>query len=292
VPWRFRMGLRRWVAARVRARNTARWPIYEPAGVPPRNFPGWPEQKRFALVLTHDVEGQTGMLRCRRLAELDGQYGFQAAFNFVPEGEYRTPDKLRYWLKEQGLEVGVHDLRHDGRLYASRKVFQQHAARINQYLQRWEASGFRSGFMLRNLDWLHDLNIAYDSSTFDTDPFEPQPDGAHTIFPFWRAGPDGKPGYMELPYTLAQDSTLFLVLAERGIDIWKQKLDWIAARGGMALLNVHPDYMCFEGTSGPREYAAGLYAEFLEHVRSNYAGQYWHALPRDVAAYTRRTLAV
>jgi len=24
----------------------------------------------------------------------------------------------------------------------------------------------------------------YDSSTFDTDPFEPQPDGRHTMFPF------------------------------------------------------------------------------------------------------------
>jgi hypothetical protein len=39
--------------------------------------------------------------------------------------------------------------------------------------------------MLRNLDWLGDLNIQYDGSTFDTDPFEPQPDGAGTIFPFW-----------------------------------------------------------------------------------------------------------
>ena len=29
------------------------------------------------------------------------------------------------------------------------------------------------------------LNIAYDASTFDTDPFEPQPDGVNTIFPFW-----------------------------------------------------------------------------------------------------------
>ena len=38
--------------------------------------------------------------------------------------------------------------------------------------------------MLRNLDWLHDLDVQYDASTFDTDPFEPQPDGRHTMFPF------------------------------------------------------------------------------------------------------------
>lgn len=46
------------------------------------------------------------------------------------------------------------------------------------------AVGFRSGFMLRQLDWLHDLNVLYDTSTFDTDPFEPQPEGSRTIFPF------------------------------------------------------------------------------------------------------------
>ena len=49
--------------------------------------------------------------------------------------------------------------------------------RINGYAREWGASGFRSGFMLRNLDWLHDLDVQYDASTFDTDPFEPQPDG-------------------------------------------------------------------------------------------------------------------
>jgi hypothetical protein len=38
-------------------------------------------------------------------------------------------------------------------------------------------------------DWLHQLNIEYDLSTFDTDPFEPQPEGRHTIFPFWVPAP-------------------------------------------------------------------------------------------------------
>jgi hypothetical protein len=44
--------------------------------------------------------------------------------------------------------------------------------------------------MLRNLDWLHDLDVQYDASTFDTDPFEPQPDGRHTMFPFWMPRPN------------------------------------------------------------------------------------------------------
>ena len=55
--------------------------------------------------------------------------------------------------------------------------------------------------MFRNLDWYHQLEVGYDASTFDTDPFEPQADGAGTIFPFWVRSPAeaGRPGYVELP---------------------------------------------------------------------------------------------
>lgn len=35
-----------------------------------------------------------------------------------------------------------------------------------------------------NLEWIGELDIEYDLSTFDTDPFMPQPDGVGTIFPF------------------------------------------------------------------------------------------------------------
>src|SRR5262249_6552376 len=150
----------------------------------------------------------------------------------------RVSDELRHWLAERGFEVGVHDHRHDGLLYCSWKRFKESAARINHYLKSWNAVGFRSGFMMRVLRWVGELDALYDSSTFDTDVFEPQPDGAHTIFPFWVSKPQGG-GYVELPYTLAQDSTLFLVLQERSTQVWQEKLAWIAARGGMALMNVH-----------------------------------------------------
>ena len=97
------------------------------------------------------------------------------------------------------------------------------------------------------------LNIEYDSSTFDTDPFEAQPDGVKSVFPFWVAGISPRVGYVELPYTLPQDFTLFILLKEKDITIWKQKLSWIAKKGGMALVITHPDYMNFDGRElGPR----------------------------------------
>jgi hypothetical protein len=86
-----------------------------------------------------------------------------------------------------------------------------------------------------------------DASTFDTDPFEPQPEGMGTIFPFWVHDGSKTKGFVEIPYTLPQDFTLFVLMREKNIDIWKKKLDWIVEKGGMALLITHPDYMIFGG---------------------------------------------
>ena len=110
----------------------------------------------------------------------------------------------------------------------------------------------------------------------------------NTIFPFWVPGLDGK-GYVELPYTLIQDFSLFIVLRERRIDIWKRKLEWIVQRGGMALLIVHPDYVNLSGEDIARdELSVDLYRGFLAHLRDNYAGQYWQPLPREIAKYVAR----
>jgi hypothetical protein len=140
--------------------------------------------------------------------------------------------------------------------------------------------------MYHHLDWLHDLDIEYDASTFDMDPFEPQPDGMHTIFPFYVPNGNKSGGYVELPYTLPQDFTLFILMRNRTTEIWEQKLDWIVRNDGMALMITHPDYMHFGGVESLySEYPADLYREFLEHLRSAYKGQYWHVLPRDIARF-------
>jgi glycosyltransferase involved in cell wall biosynthesis len=262
------------------------WPINRLAGATPRWWSEWPNDKKFAFVLTHDAEGQTGLDRCRELAEMELSVGFRSCFNFVPEGEYRTPRSLRDYLTGSGFEIGVHDFRHDGRLFSSRRRFKRHAQRINQYLQEWGAVGFRSAFMLHNFDWLRDLNILYDASSFDTDPFEPQPDGVNTIFPLWVDRGAGS-GYVELPYTLPQDSTLFLLLRQSGIDTWIEKLEWVAQHGGLALVNVHPDYLSFSGRVGSSEYTAQLYQKFLEYVAKRYRYEAWFALPKEVAAHVR-----
>jgi glycosyltransferase involved in cell wall biosynthesis len=285
IPWRIRLAVRRWRADFKRGRYSAVWPIDERSGATPPGWPGWPDGKRFALVLTHDVEGSKGLARIERLMSLELEYGFRSSFNLVPEGEYRVTAELRDTLDRAGFEVGVHGLKHDGKLYNSKAGFATRAARIREYLKEWNVVGFRSPLMQHKLAWLHQLGVEYDASTFDTDPFEPEPDGTGTIFPFWVCGSNDD-GYVELPYTLPQDFALFKVLREPNIDIWKRKIDWIAEHGGMALLNTHPDYMCFDGAKPERdEYPVSHYREFLSYVREKYEGTFWSALPRDVSRF-------
>jgi hypothetical protein len=59
----------------------------------------------------------------------------------------------------------------------------------------------------------------------------------------------------------------------------------VARCGGLALINVHPDYMNFDRTPSSMEYDAGLYRAFLDYVTREYGDRCWCALPRDVASY-------
>ena len=131
LPRGLRWAMRRQRAVGIRRRHASIWPIDESVAATPTGWPGWPEGKRAAFVLTHDVEGQEGVDQVRALAELEMRYGFRSCFNFIPEGDYRVPDSLREWLTDNGFEVGVHDLNHDGKLYHSRAGFSLKARRIN-----------------------------------------------------------------------------------------------------------------------------------------------------------------
>jgi glycosyltransferase involved in cell wall biosynthesis len=285
IPRRLQMGIRRFIVERKRMLLADVWPIDYRAGTHPPGWNGWPSGKKFALVLTHDVETARGQDNVRALMELEEKFGFRSSFGFVPE-RYPVSQELLDHLGGRGFEVTVHGLVHDGRYYRSNRIFRDRAERINHYLKQWKAVGFRTPSMHHNLDWLHLLDIRYDSSTFDTDPFEPQPDSVRTIFPFLIGNGIPGRGYVELPYTLPQDFTLFVTMKEQTIDIWKRKLDWIAEHGGMALLLTHPDYMTLAPVTTFRDtYPIHLYEELLAYVRERYDDQYWHVLPRDIADY-------
>lgn len=286
IPRRLQIYIRRLIVQYQIAKYRSVWPIDEKAGMKPPEWRGWPDGKKFALVLTHDVDTKEGQRKCLDLMKLDAALGFRSSFNFVPLRYSVLPDILDI-LRTRGFEVGVHGLYHDGKYYISKQVFSARAARINHFLKEWQAVGYRAPSMYHKLEWFHELEIEYDASTFDTDPFEPHSVGVCRIFPFHVKNPAAQRGYIELPYTLPQDFSLFILMQNKNIDIWKQKLNWIVERGGMVLINTHPDYMDFNGDKSIEGYPAQYYQEFLRHIRERYDGQYWHALPRDVARFWR-----
>ena len=265
------------------------WPILPGSEKKPGNWKGWPDGKEFAFVLTHDVELRRGHDRCRELLELEKKLGFKSSFNFVAE-RYKVDKELREFIVSEGFEVGIHGIKHDGKKFKNRKIFSERAKKINYYIKEWNIVGFRAPAVQHNLEWIGELDIEYDLSTFDTDPFEPQPDGVGTIYPFLVERKNGQPGYVELPYTLDQDFTLFILMKESSPRIWIDKLNWIAENGGMALVIIHPDYVNFNNVRKSEEYPVEFYYNFLKYVKENYEGKYWNALPREVAVYYRNMI--
>jgi hypothetical protein len=66
-------------------------------------------------------------------------------------------------------------------------------------------------------------------------------------------------------------------------------LDWIAEKGGMALVVTHPDYMNFDGNKlRLEEFPVDYYSEFLNYIKTEYDGQYWQALPKEIARFYKK----
>ena len=229
----------------------------------------WPNKHQFALVLTHDIETAEGQAFVRKVADMEENLGFRSSFNFVLE-RYPLVFNLIQELRERGFEVGCHGLKHDGILFSNQKEFMKRVAKINKHIKEYRMAGFRAPLTHRNPEWMQALEIEYDLSFFDTDPFEPIPGGTMSIWPFFIGH------FVELPYTLVQDYTLTSVLGETTPRLWLEKVDFIKKFHGMALLNSHPDYL-----NDPNSFR--VYAEFLETMKKN--EEYWHALPCDVASW-------
>jgi peptidoglycan/xylan/chitin deacetylase (PgdA/CDA1 family) len=231
----------------------------------------WPDHRAFAFVLTHDVETAEGMQRILQIADLEEELGFRSSWNFVPF-RYAIDRRLLRELADRGFEIGVHGYNHDGKLFTSRAEFDRRVPAINRALRSWGAVGFRAPMVHRNLRWMQSLEIQYDASCFDADPYQAMPGGVGGVWPFIAGR------FVELPYTFPQDHTLLVVRNERGGQLWSEKLAYLAALNGMALVITHPDYL-----NSPLRLES--YRRLLCGARE-LAGM-WHALPHQVAAWWR-----
>ena len=232
----------------------------------------YPDPYKTSIVLTHDVETQKGYDFIPRVIELERLYGFHSSWNLVAY-KYRLHREVTDFIKATGNEIGIHGYNHDGTDYYSERRFLHRAVHVNEALKRFGAVGFRSPQVHRNLRWLQHLDILYDASCFDYDPYQPFPGGTGCIWPFMA----GK--FVELPYTIPQDHVLFYLVRKKGIAIWKEKAKWVAANHGMILTLTHPDYL-MEGDHLRR------YEEFLGYLKE--FPHAWHCLPREMADWYKK----
>ncbi|MBK9282704.1 MAG: polysaccharide deacetylase family protein [Sphingobacteriaceae bacterium] len=229
----------------------------------------YPQSFASALILTHDVEEQNGFDFIPNVLELEEKYGFKSAWNIVPY-KYKLDEGIIKLIQDSGHEIGIHGYNHDGKLYYSEKIFNYRASFINEAIKKYNAVGFRSPQVHRNLMWLQKLDIKYDASCFDYDPFQPFPGGTGSIWPFIV----GK--FVELPYTLPQDHTLFYVLKVKDINIWKRKAEWLLKNNGMILALTHPDYLINKNH-------LKFYEELLDYL--NTIENTWKCLPKDMSLW-------
>jgi hypothetical protein len=129
--------------------------------------------------------------------------------------------------------------------------------------------------MYRNQDWYDAFNFSYDMSVPNVAHLEPQRGGCCTVMPYFI----GK--VLELPLTTIQDYSLFHILGDYSIDLWKSQIDLILKRNGLVSFIVHPDYVIDKR-------AQQVYAALLRHIAQlRDDGKIWVALPNEVNQWWR-----
>jgi len=128
-------------------------------------------------------------------------------------------------------------LNHDGHRYKEYGQFLKRAAIINSYAEEYGATGFRAGPAYRKQLWYEALKISYDMSIPNVAHLDAQRGGCCTVMPYFLGD------ILELPVTTTEDYTLYNILRDYSIDLWKRQIEIIMAKHGLMSFLVHPDYI-------------------------------------------------
>jgi hypothetical protein len=235
----------------------------------------WPEGAPAAAILTHDVETEAGRDFCPQLMDTDDEFGFKASYQVVPEKRYDLTPGFLEQIRQRGCEVNVHDLCHDGNLFRTREEFLRRAAKINGYLKKFDAQGFRSGALYRNLHWFDALKCSYDMSVPNVGHLDAQTGGCCTVMPYFV----GK--VLEIPVTTTQDYSLFHILSSYSTTLWEEQCRSILAGHGLISLIVHPDYIISKKSNNTYRRLLAYLALLREKMFV------WTTLPREINRWWR-----
>jgi hypothetical protein len=236
----------------------------------------WPDGASSCAIMTHDVETEAGLKYCASLMDIDAAFGIPASYQIVPEDRYHASAAFIDEVRKRGCEVNIQDLNHDGLLFRNEREFRRRAKKINAYATKFGARGFRSAALYRNRDWLTALTFEYDMSVPNVAHLDPQRGGCCTVLPYFIDH------MLELPVTMTQDYSLFHILNQYSMDLWKRQMELIRRKNGLITFITHPDYLTNES-------ARSVYRELLSYLSElRKVDRLWITTPGEVNDWWRQ----
>lgn len=255
-------------------------------GAPPA-APAWPENKKYAVVFTHDVDSSWIFHPTERAAEflrIETAARVKSAWYFVvghlPKGERLTHD-----LARNGHEIGFHCYNHDHRFpFLSRRAMARRMARCAAFLERHAVKGLRSANYLKTERFLHFVApfFCYDLTFHDSSAGPGGRRGCSTVRPFIIP----TTSLLEIPTTVPEDYLLLMrgLSPRHALEIQLAAIEDIKARGGVVNIVTHAEPRLSVNPDG-----LYLYRELVHSVSSDPTA--WIALPRDVATWCLQRIA-
>lgn len=203
--------------------------------------------KRFACIVTHDIDTRKGLQIAKRFKKLEEKYNIPSAW-YIPSKHYKLDLEIIKELANFG-EIGAHDTRHDGKLIQLPK--QKMVERLKEAKKTLEKAidcsieGFRAPLLQHSyeiMQALHETGYVYDTSIPTWEPRHPytmKPHGIGTIYPF------NINGVVEIPVTLPQDHQMIHSLGmnpRQTIEAWTNLMKETERLGGLCVFLAHPDY--------------------------------------------------
>lgn len=203
--------------------------------------------KKYALIVTHDVDTREGLLKAKHLKKLEKKYHVSSAW-YIPSKRYKLDTEIVRELANHD-EVGAHGTSHDGKLiHLPQQKLLERMKECKETLAKVagvEIHGFRTPLLQCSKEIINSTiktGFRYDSSCPTWEPLSPttlKPYGIRTSFPIMINN------MVEIPVTFLQDHQLLYLLKkkpEQCTQIWIELKEHIKEIGGLCSLLIHPDY--------------------------------------------------
>lgn len=247
---------------------------------------GWPGGKKYAFMLTHDVD--SNWLYKKENLDLflaaEDRAGVKGAWYFV-NGLYRHDFAKIDRLAAAGHEIGLHGDNHDHKIaFLPEAEMRRRLDGCRRFIDRYAVKGFRSPHYLRTPGFYEVLKdyVRYDTSMHDSynpaNAVEQFREGCSAIHPFTLS--DGADALLELPITIPEDYELYDPGRGAASIAGPQlaQVEEIKRRGGLATLVIHP-----EPAYSARRHCFEAFQEVLRAVSAD--KDCWVCRPADLCAY-------